>query len=75
MKLSTIAALFFVVSTVDATSRHGGSTSSNSHGVNRHESPARGNGYYRRLHDILHIKEDDPNQDIRTNIILNMEGL
>jgi hypothetical protein len=29
---------------------------------------------YRRLHEILSIG-DDPSQDIRTNILLNMEGL
>lgn len=29
---------------------------------------------YRRLHEILSIG-DDPNEDIRTNILLNMEGL
>jgi len=29
---------------------------------------------YRRLHEILSIG-DDPSEDIRTNILLNMEGL
>ena len=30
--------------------------------------------YYNRMHDMLHINtEDDPTQDIRTNVILNME--
>jgi hypothetical protein len=80
MKVSAIALLFLtVVTTIDA-ARHS-STNSN---VNHHRSSAAessssssggGNSYYRHLHDILQIKEDDPNQDIRTNIILNMEGL
>ena len=40
----------------------------------RPSSTRSGINHFRRLHDILAIG-DDPNEDIRTNILLNMEGI
>jgi hypothetical protein len=31
--------------------------------------------HFVRLAELLHINVDDPNEDIRTNVILNMEGI
>jgi hypothetical protein len=75
--LSTIVLFCFsTVTTVDAAVA--ATTNSQNAAVTnhrRHQESSGGNSYYRHLHDILRINEDDPNQDIRTNIILNMEGL
>lgn len=34
-----------------------------------------GGANYRRLTELLHIDPNDPNEDIRTNVLLNMEGI
>ena len=72
MKISSIAIALFSL-TVGVESRRESASANVNHA--RGASSQQAGSYYRHLHDVLQINEDDPNQDIRTNIILNMEGL
>jgi hypothetical protein len=59
-----VVALTALLSSADAAKR----------GYYRHAQVERHASNYHRLHDLLSIG-NDPNQDIRTNVLLNMEGI
>jgi len=65
LSLMIVAAALALVPSTHAASRFASSGGS-------HQAKNRNN--YRRLHELLSIG-DDPNEDIRTNILLNMEGI
>lgn len=58
-----------------ANSRFASATKPGATRTNTVQRGAASSNHYRRLHDLIEKLGDNPNEDIHTNIVLNMEGI
>ena len=72
--LTALVVLAVLCLLLDPTTTVEGARRTTTHFVSARSVPPPRNRNYHRLHDVLAIN-DDPNEDIRTNILLNMEGI